>query len=77
MTPEAKVNLIDNRCANCGSEHLALAADYTLYHTVARNDDGTLWCDQGSFEPDGGYDSERLYCTECGQYHHIPEGLTK
>ena len=77
MTPEAKVNLIDNRCANCGSEDLVLVEDYALYRTVNRNADGSLECDQGSFEPDGGYDSERLYCTECGQYHHIPEGLTK
>ena len=73
---ETNVDLVDGRCASCGSEDLTLVEDYALYRTVRRNADGSLECDQGSFEPDGGDDSERLFCGECGQYHHIPEELS-
>lgn len=78
MSEELK-HLVDGNCAGCGAgtDSLLLAEDYAHYTSVERDVDGKFQrSGNTSEEALDNDDSVRLFCTVCGQYHHLPEELT-
>ena len=77
MSEELKP-LDDGKCAKCGAgtDSLLLAEDHTKYTGVYRDEHNKLQRNgDGSLEPTGVEESVRLFCTECGQGHLVPEEL--
>ena len=71
-----KIDLPDNGVCPCGCKDLMLAKDQTEYTPVTRGSEWELEAahieDMDSGDPLG---SQRLFCTACGQYFNVPEGL--
>lgn len=71
-----RIDLQPDGSCPCGSTALLLAKDRTEYTPVSKEDG--VWCpgashtEQADSDPMG---SVRLFCTACGQYFNVPEGL--
>lgn len=77
LTPEG-------HCPKCGPDAaILLAEDYTYYTRVYKDPDDKAdpWCfderDPQKIDSFGldGTPTTRLYCTQCGDYFHIPDDL--
>ena len=67
----------DNCCVTCGSDDIRLAEDQTRYSVLEWDTFGTPQAVYSDTQGQDGRDSVRCFCNDSGQYHHIPEGLTK
>lgn len=66
LTPEGA-------CGECGNTNLTHAVDYTRYRDVTK--EGGAWRVRSSCGANPPTGDERFFCTRCGTYFEMPDGL--